>query len=128
GIAVERLDVHALVKARVNQTLGRLDRVAHKTVLPAFPGGGFRALVVALYILIEGRSVVAEEGVVLRRQAKIERRRIRLAAQAEQRPGKQSEESAELAHAINGASLDQSASSPSSSISGRPRSARTEYR
>ena len=36
-VAMHRANVDAFVKARVNQTARRLDRVAHKTVLPAFP-------------------------------------------------------------------------------------------
>src|SRR4030081_1795282 len=61
GVALQRPNVDAFMKARVNNSSGGLDRIAHETVLAAFPRGRFHAVINALDVLVKGRAVAAKE-------------------------------------------------------------------
>ena len=72
GVALQRPNVDAFMKARVNNSSGGLDRIAHETVLAAFPRGRFHAVINALDVLVKGRTVAAKERVVIGGQGKID--------------------------------------------------------
>ena len=71
-VALQRPNVDPFVKSRVNNSFRRLNRIAHETVLAAFPRRRFHAFVIALDGLVERRAAAAKERVVIRRQGKID--------------------------------------------------------
>src|SRR4051794_2634877 len=71
-VALKRLNVHALMQPRVNNSRGRFDWIADKTIAAAFPRRGFFAMIIALDVLVERRAVAAEERVIVGRQDEIE--------------------------------------------------------
>ena len=72
GIALHRANVDAFMEARVNQTAGGFDRVAHKTVLATFPRRRFHSFVISSDILVKFRAAAVEKCVVIRRQREIQ--------------------------------------------------------
>ena len=70
-VAAHRPDVHALMEARVNRAARGLDRIAHETVLAAFPRVRNHAVEVALDHLVEIGVMPAEQRVVVRRRARL---------------------------------------------------------
>src|SRR3954469_9230088 len=73
GVSLERLYVDSFVKTRVNDTGGSLDWVADKSVASALPRRGFFAVIIALDILVEGRTVAAEQGIIVGRKNQVPR-------------------------------------------------------
>ena len=69
-------NVDAFVKAGVNNTGARLLRIAHETVLAAFPRRRFFTAVIALDVLIEVRPAAVKNRVVVGRQCQIDSRRF----------------------------------------------------
>src|ERR1051325_9102286 len=72
GIALERANIYPFMKPRIDQPGARLHRVAHETVLAAFPRRRFFTLIIALDVLIEVAAAAAEQRGVAGRQNKIE--------------------------------------------------------
>ena len=66
-VAVERANVDTFMEARVNNSRGRLDRVAHETILAAFPRRRFFSFVIALDVLVKSGQIAREKSVVIGR-------------------------------------------------------------
>ena len=66
-VPLERADVDAFVKTRVDDPGRCLDRIPDEAVAAAFPWRRFFAVIIALNILIECRPIAAKERVVLSR-------------------------------------------------------------
>ena len=65
-IALQRADVDSFMKTRVNNSGGRLDRIAHESILATFPGRRFYPFVVALNVLVELGPGVTIDRIVFR--------------------------------------------------------------
>jgi hypothetical protein len=76
GVALKRLDVDSFVKTRVNDPGGSLDWIADESVAPAFPRRGFFAVIIAFDILVKGRTVAAEQGIIVGRKNQVQRLRV----------------------------------------------------
>src|SRR5260370_19128391 len=71
-VALERPNVDPFMEPSINNSRRRLDRVAYKTVLTAFPWPRFHPFVIAFDELVKHWSAASEKRDFLRRQAQYE--------------------------------------------------------
>ncbi len=72
-VALQRPNVDAFMKASVNNSSRRLGRIAHESILAAFPRRRFHSLVVALDVLVKLGAVATINRIVVRREREIQR-------------------------------------------------------
>src|ERR1041385_4788683 len=75
-IAVDRFNVDSFVESRVNSSGGRRLRIANKAVLAAFPRIRFRAVIIALDVLIKLGASAVKQRVIVGRQTQLDRVRV----------------------------------------------------